>query len=149
MTAGVRRYECLRPYSNRQDRKTQVVQIDSRLSNTAAKADRWISINPGTEGNLALGVAHQIISESLYNKAFVDNFSGGFDTFRQKVLADFSPAKVADITGVSTDLISEMAMKFATAQRPLAICGRGRGNATRSTFRYHGGPGAKCPGGEP
>ena len=116
-------------FSNRQDRKTLVVQIDSRLSNTAAKSDRWVPINPGTEGNLALGIAHHIISESFYNTGFVDNFSGGFDSFKQKVLSDFSPAKVADITGVPADIISELALKFATTNRPLAICGRGRGNA--------------------
>ena len=115
-------------YSNRQDRKTQIVQIDSRLSNTAAKSDRWIPINPGTEGTLALGIAHHIISESFYNKAFVDNFSAGFDTFKQKVMADFSPAKVAETTGVPADIILELAMQFATAHRPLAICGRGRGS---------------------
>ncbi len=78
-------------YSNRQDRKTQIVQIDSRLSNTAAKSDRWISINPGTEGTLALGLAYHIIAKSFYNKVFVDNFSAGFDSFKQKVMADFSP----------------------------------------------------------
>ncbi len=116
-------------YSNRQDRKTQIVQIDSRLSNTAAKSDRWISINPGTEGTLALGLAYHIIAKSFYNKVFVDNFSAGFDSFKQKVMADFSPAKVAEITGVPADIISELALQFATAHRPLAICGRGRGSA--------------------
>ena len=42
----------------------KVVQVEPRLSNTAAKSDKWIPINPGTEGALALGLANVIIKES-------------------------------------------------------------------------------------
>lgn len=120
--------QMLRAYGSRKDRKAEIVQIDYRLSNTAAKSDRYIPVNPGTEGALALGVIHKIISDGSYNQAFVNQFSAGFEPFKQKVMADFAPAKVADITGVSADIIAEIAMKFTAAQRPLAVCGRGRGS---------------------
>ncbi|MBI4552200.1 MAG: molybdopterin-dependent oxidoreductase, partial [Candidatus Latescibacteria bacterium] len=42
----------------RPDRRGRFIQVESRLSPTAAKADEWIPINPGTEAALALGIAH-------------------------------------------------------------------------------------------
>jgi menaquinone reductase, molybdopterin-binding-like subunit len=46
--------------------KGQVIQIEPRLSNTAAKVDKWIPIIPGTEAALAMGIAHVIIREKRY-----------------------------------------------------------------------------------
>ncbi|MBW2645838.1 MAG: molybdopterin-dependent oxidoreductase [Deltaproteobacteria bacterium] len=57
----------------------KVVQIEPRLSNTAAKADVWVPIVPGTEAALALGLAHVIIKERRYNKNFVMNHCFGFE----------------------------------------------------------------------
>jgi anaerobic selenocysteine-containing dehydrogenase len=65
---------------------TRVVQIEPRLSNTAAKADKWYPINPGTEATLALGLAHVIIRESLYDKSSVNTQTSGFGKWRQNVL---------------------------------------------------------------
>ena len=50
----------------------KVIQIEPRLSNTAAKSDKWIPINPGTEAALAMGIAHVIIKESLYDAEFIE-----------------------------------------------------------------------------
>jgi anaerobic selenocysteine-containing dehydrogenase len=55
--------------------RAKVIQIEPRLSNTAAKADNWYPIQPGTEGALALGLAHVIIKESMYNAEFVENYA--------------------------------------------------------------------------
>ncbi len=116
----------------------KVIQIEPRLSNTAAKADRWIAIRPGTEAALALGMAHVIVKESLYHKSFIENYSFGFSEwkdrsgqthlgFKELVLKEYAPDKVAEITGIKPDEITALARGFARASRPLAICGRGRG----------------------
>ena len=47
------------------------VQAEPRLSQTAACADEWLPIKPGTEGLLALAMAHVIVSEKLYDAEFV------------------------------------------------------------------------------
>ncbi|MFQ5804680.1 MAG: molybdopterin-dependent oxidoreductase, partial [Candidatus Methylomirabilales bacterium] len=47
--------------------KAKIVQVEPRLSVTAAKADEWVPIKPGTDGALALGIAHVIIREGLYD----------------------------------------------------------------------------------
>ena len=37
------------------------VQVESRMSLTGANADEWVPVKPGTEGVLALGLAHGIV----------------------------------------------------------------------------------------
>ncbi|MEW6673359.1 MAG: menaquinone reductase molybdopterin-binding-like subunit QrcB [Thermodesulfobacteriota bacterium] len=125
----------------------KVIQVEPRLSNTAAKADHWIAIRPGTEAALALGMAHVIVKESLYRKEFVENNATGFSGwtdgkgqshmgFKELVLAEYGPDKVAQITGVGADAIESLAREFARAERPLALCGRGRGMTPGSTGEF-------------
>ncbi|MFA4935428.1 MAG: molybdopterin-dependent oxidoreductase [Candidatus Methanoperedens sp.] len=54
--------------------RTKFIMVDPRYSVTASKADEWISINPGTDAALALGMAHVILTESLWDKTFVGDF---------------------------------------------------------------------------
>jgi anaerobic selenocysteine-containing dehydrogenase len=117
---------------------TRVIQIESRLSRTAAKSDRWIAINPGTEAALALGVSHVLIKELLYNKAFVDTYTDGYESFvtdkgemkkgfKQTVLEAYSPEAVSRITGIDPSAIILLARDFAQAKAPLALYGKGQG----------------------
>lgn len=115
-----------------------IIQIEPRLSETGARASRWIPVKPGTEGALALGMAYVIIQQSLYNKDFVENFSFGFEDwgddqgvvhkgFKTMVLESYAPEEVAKITGVPAGEIVSLAREFAGAEKPLAVFGRGKG----------------------
>lgn len=126
-----------------QTQKTRLIQIEPRLSRTAGKADPWLAIAPGTEATLALGLAHVIIAESLYNREFVDRYTFGFKDYSDKdrkkhsgfsslVLENFAPATVAEVTGLSEDTIVELAHTFAAAQHPLAIGGQGAGRQSEN-----------------
>jgi anaerobic selenocysteine-containing dehydrogenase len=122
-----------------------VVQIEPRLSNTAAKANQWIPIEPGTEGALALGLAHVIVKESLYNSEFVNYYASGFEDwtdymgntrmgFKRLVLTEYSPRAVSRITGISADEIAKLARDFARADRPVALWGRGKATVSGSLY---------------
>ena len=130
-------------HSKWRSNKAKVVQIEPRLSNTAAKADRWIPINPGTEAALALGLAHVIIKESLYDNNFVDRHAFGFQDwtddkgkshigFKRLVLENYTPDQVSKMTGIEKTDIGALARDFARASRPLAIGGRGQGDTPGS-----------------
>lgn len=130
-----------------ESKKGTVVQVEPRLSNTAAKADQWIPVNPGTEGDLALGLAHLIIKDDLYDKDFVANNTFGFDDrtdengkacqgFKQFVLENYGPDKVAETTGISADTLASLAKSFASASNPVAICGRGQGKKPGSLHEF-------------
>ena len=111
---------------------TKVVQIESRLSNTAAKSDQWIPINPGTEAALAMGIAHVMIKESRINNDFVENFTEGYAGWKKMVLDEYAPEKVAAITGIDKMVIVKLAREFAGAAKPLALCGRSNGETPGS-----------------
>jgi anaerobic selenocysteine-containing dehydrogenase len=110
----------------------KVIQIEPRLSNTAAKSDKWIPINPGTEAALALGIAHVILKESLYDAEFVNYYSEGFEGWKRFVLDEYNPDSIATITGIDSTTIIALARSFARASKPLAICGRGQGTTPGS-----------------
>jgi anaerobic selenocysteine-containing dehydrogenase len=114
----------------------KVVQVEPRLSNTAAKADQWVPIKPGTEADLAMGIAHVIIKDSLYNSYFVDNLTSGFDEWKRRVMAKYTPEQVEAATGVDKKTISALAKELAGASEPLAICGQGRGATPGSMNVY-------------
>jgi anaerobic selenocysteine-containing dehydrogenase len=115
-------------------KRATVAQIEPRLSNTAAKADKWYPINPGTEAPLALGLAHVIIKNSLYNSSFMENHTSGFNDLRNLVMAEYAPETVSEITGLSTEKIVSLARAFARAKRPLAVWGRGKGTTSGSLY---------------
>lgn len=48
-----------------------VVALDPRQSETAAKADEWIAIRPGTDLDFVLAMLHVILTEELYDREFV------------------------------------------------------------------------------
>ncbi len=109
------------------DKKAQFVQIEPRLSHTAAKADMWIPVKPGTDADLALGMCCEIISEKFYDTSYVSDFTEGFNDFSNMVEKNYTPEKVSKTTGVSVAKIKELARKFAKAKAPVAIAGKGRG----------------------
>jgi anaerobic selenocysteine-containing dehydrogenase len=116
-------------------KKGKVVQIEPRLSNSAAKADQWIPVKPGTEAVLALGLAHVIIKEALYKKDFIASYTEGFEGFKTAVEA-YPPAAVAEITGADPADIEALAKAFAGASAPLALCGRGQGKTAGSLDEF-------------
>jgi len=101
----------------------KTIQIEPRLSNTAAKADQWVAVNPGTEVTLALGIAHLLMSDRMV----ADAAFSGFGQWKAMVMAAYAPDKVAAETGVAAETIADLARAFANARKPLAICGRGQG----------------------
>jgi len=49
----------------------KIINISPEYSSTAAHADIWVHPKPGTDGALALGMAHIIIKEKLYKEHYL------------------------------------------------------------------------------
>ena len=98
------------------------VQVESRMSLTGASADEWVPAKPGTEGVLALGLAHVILKDTLRPAdtaggagALVDGWGGG--------LADYDPAHVEQITGVAAKRIERLARELVEFRPAVAVVG--------------------------
>ncbi len=99
----------------RQDRRGKNVQVEPRMSLSGANADEWIAARPGTEGLLALGLAHAIVNEDLYDGSDRDEWSNA--------LHAYTPAVVSAATDVSEDKILGLAREFGESEAALAIAG--------------------------
>ncbi|MDH5559825.1 MAG: molybdopterin-dependent oxidoreductase [Deltaproteobacteria bacterium] len=122
--------------SGKDNQRGRLVQVDSRLSMTAAKADQWIPINPGTDGALAMGLVYIIIQEGLYNRKFVSENCFGFDDwvdkkkkahkgFKNLVLEGYAPEKVSKLTGVPVADLFKIAREFTSQTPSVALGERG------------------------
>ncbi|MDR5673728.1 molybdopterin-dependent oxidoreductase [Halalkaliarchaeum sp. AArc-GB] len=98
----------------KQNNDATVVAIDPRYTKTAQKADKWIPIEPRTDGALALAMGHVIIEEGLHDEEFVKEWTHGFDAYKEAV-ADKTPEWAAEITGIDADEIRKLAIGFAKA----------------------------------
>lgn len=92
----------------------KLICIDPRKGFIADKADLWLQIRPGTDAALALGFHYVIIEEELYDKEFVENYIHGWEPFKERVMKDYPPEKVQEITWVDKDLIRKAARMYAT-----------------------------------
>ncbi|MFC1964414.1 molybdopterin-dependent oxidoreductase [Chloroflexota bacterium] len=101
------------------DRGTRLVVIDSREIKLAGRADLWIKVRPGSDLALALGMINVIINEGLIDKAFVDDWTVGFDQLKAHV-QDYSPERVEEITWVPADKVREVA-RFYALNKPACI----------------------------
>jgi molybdopterin guanine dinucleotide-containing S/N-oxide reductase-like protein len=93
----------------------KLVVIDPYRTRTAACADWYLPINPGTDAALALGMMHVIISENLHDTDYVERYTVGFEQLRAKV-QEYSPERVAQWTGISASDIKELAWQYATVK---------------------------------
>jgi len=121
--------------SSRKERKAKLVQVEYRLSNTAASADTWLPAKPGTEADLALGICSAIISGNLYNAEFVNN-AKDFEAFAKFVNEKYAPELVSRTTGIDVAKIKAVASEFAKAKSPLAIAGRGKGESAGNLMEF-------------
>lgn len=99
-----------------------LVQVEPRFSMTAANADEWLPIRPGSEGLLALSLSQVILAEGLADAEGARAFG---DT---RGLEAYQPERVAGQTGVSAERVRQLAREFA-ARRPSLALGGGLASA--------------------
>ncbi|HEY4363120.1 MAG TPA: molybdopterin-dependent oxidoreductase [Bryobacteraceae bacterium] len=97
----------------------RLIVIDPIRTRTAALADRHFPIHPGSDLALALGLAHVIIGEDLYDHDFVEHHTNGFEALRDLAGA-YNPERVASLTGIAKDDIIQLAREYA-ATHPSVI----------------------------
>ncbi len=114
--------------------RTKIVVINPRYSLTAAKGDEWVPIQPGTEGALAMGIAHVIVDEELFDKGFVRDWSVGFEPYKRLVMGQYSPKEVSKTTGISVETIERLAREFARTRPALALRGPEAINRPEGSF---------------
>lgn len=117
-------------FKNTKGRGTKLICVDPRFTNTAAKADKWLAIKPGTDLAFVLALTYVVLSEELENKEYVKANFNGFDEYKEHVISNkYTPQWAEKITGIKAETIIEIAREFMV-NAPQSIYYPGR----RSTF---------------
>ena len=93
----------------------KLIVVDPRRTPLAKRADFHAQVRPGTDCALALGLLNVIISEGLYDKEFVKDWTLGFDKFAEYV-KEFTPKRVEEITWVPAATVEKIARLYATTK---------------------------------
>jgi menaquinone reductase, molybdopterin-binding-like subunit len=86
------------------------VQFEPRLSQTGANADEWMPLRPGTEGVVALGLAHAITASGARRRD-------------ASALASYTPEYVEQRSGVRASVLTRIARELAEHGPAVAIIG--------------------------
>ena len=111
---------------------TKICVIDTRLSNTASKADYWMSTWPGSEAAILLAMCNVLLQEDLFDRDFLRHWVNWeqylreehsdkpqtFQTFvavLKESYASFTPEFAAKEAGIEPGVIVEVAHEIANA----------------------------------
>ena len=89
-----------------------LITVDPRFSVAASKSQHWLPIRPGTDVALLLAWMNVLISEGLYDKAYVEQYAMGFEQLAAHV-RQFPPEWAYLQTGLEPELIRETAREMA------------------------------------
>jgi len=99
-----------------------VVTIDVRQTEASAQSDETLLIRPGADAALALGMMHVIVAERLYDAAFVEQHTVGFDALAAHV-AKYDVQWTAATTGIEAERIVALARRYATTKPAMILLG--------------------------
>ncbi len=99
-------------YRGLQDSGLKIIVVDPRYSETAAHADLWLPLRPGSDTALSLAMLHTIMFEQIYDAEFVNNWCIGFDELWEHMW-QYSPEWAAPLTWLTADQIREAARMYA------------------------------------
>lgn len=138
------------------DSSAKVVVVGSQYSILSSKANEWISIEPGSEGALAIAMAHVILTEGLWSRDFVGDFAQNTDFFASgralsedsfvekstrgliewwnHVVKDFTPSRAAQELNISEDTIYHLAEELANHRPAVAIAGEEVGRYSHGIY---------------
>jgi anaerobic selenocysteine-containing dehydrogenase len=95
--------------------KPKIIVVDPRRTWLAKQADVFLQLRPGTDDALALAMLNVLIAEELWDKAFVEQWTHGFEQLAERVRG-CTPEWAEPITWVPADKIRAAARLWAEAQ---------------------------------
>ncbi|MFB7620472.1 molybdopterin-dependent oxidoreductase [Kitasatospora sp. NPDC056181] len=133
----------------------RLIVVDPRRNATADKADLFLQIRPGTDLALLNGLLHLLVENGHTDPGFIAEFTDGWEEM-PAFLADYTPAKVAGITGLPEADIRQAAQWIGEAGEWMSCWTMGLNQSTHGTWNtnalvnLHLATGAICrPGSGP
>ncbi len=104
----------------------KLVTFDVRLSNTAGASDEWFAPFPGTDGAIALAMAHTIVKRNLHDADFIGTWTNITVAELRELLEPHTAKWAESVSGIAAGDIERIAIEFAQAAPACTtICNRG------------------------
>lgn len=103
-------------FNDARDAGAKFIVADPRVSEQAEEADLHLALRAGTDAALLLGLLNVIITEELYDKKFVADWTVGFNELKERVETEYPLDRCAEITGVPAEDIKMAARMYASAE---------------------------------
>ena len=117
-------------------RAAKVIIVDPRRTETARFADLLIQPLPGHDAEIFAAIAHVLLRDGTFDRAFVDRWCNGVEELRA-ALAPFTPQRAAARADVPVAQIELAAKWVGEAKRPIAGSGTGPSMAAHSNLADH------------
>ncbi|MCP4186882.1 MAG: formate dehydrogenase subunit alpha [Gammaproteobacteria bacterium] len=102
----------------------KLIVLDPRKTDITRHATHFLQFNASADVALLNSILHVIIDEGLTNEKFITERTSGYDAIKANV-ADYSPEKMAAITGIDADEVREVARLYATSKASMIFWGMG------------------------
>jgi len=109
-----------------------LIVVDPRVTKTAMMADLHLPLRPRSDLALLNGLIHIIIERDLVDQAYIERHTSGFEALRDSA-REYTPERVAEITGLSTDLLHRTATVYANASAGFIAWTMGVNHSTKGT----------------
>lgn len=133
----------------------KLIVVDPRRTATAAKADLFLQIKPGTDLALLNGLLHLLVENGHTDPDFIAAHTEGWEAM-PAFLDDYAPAAVAELTGLAEDDLRTAARLIGEAGEWMSCWTMGLNQSTHGTWNtnalvnLHLATGAICrPGSGP
>lgn len=111
----------------------KLIVVDPRRTATAAQADLFLQIRPGTDLALLNGLLHLLVAAGAIDSAFIAEHTEGWSAMPE-FLADYSPSVVAGITGLDEADLRRAAEMIAEAGEWMSLWTMGLNQSTHGTW---------------
>lgn len=98
----------------------KLIVADPRFSASAAKADIWVQIKPGTDTAYMLAIMNYLVQNNKYDADFVEDYTSGFEEFSEAI-KEWTLEKAAKECDIPAEQIKEVAEMLAANAPNVAI----------------------------
>lgn len=102
----------------------KLILLDPRKTDIARHASHFLQFNASTDVSLLNSILHVIIEEGLTDDRFIAERTTDYAELKANV-ANFSPEKMAPVTGIDAAKVREVARLFATSKASMIFWGMG------------------------
>ena len=117
-----------------QNPRLKIIVVDPRRTDTASSADLHLALRPGSDVALFHGMLHVMLTEGWVDQAYITAHTEGFESL-QKLVADYTPARVQDVCAISPEQLLQAARWFAKSKATLSLYCQGLNQSSSGTAK--------------